>query len=125
MSRRILRPLAALVAMVAMVGVAQGNAAAYTEPARVQAVSWGLSSIDGPHRLTLAVSVGYCAGGPKPQIDHVTRKWRPRSVVFTVFVRFPKVHFGKNEVCGGVELFIWKQIKFGNSIAHRALYDGS
>lgn len=125
MGRRMLRMLAILAAMTAMMGGAQGSATAYTESAKVRAVSWTLSSIDGPHKLTLAVSTGYCVGKPKPRIVRITRKWRPRRVVITVFLRSPKVHFGKHEGCAGVGLGIQQQIRLGHSISHRALYDGS
>jgi len=110
--------------VLAFVSVVQGSASAYTEPEEVRAVSWGLSSIDGPHRLTLGLSTGYCVGKPKPRIDRVTKTWHPKSVVITVFLRYPEVHWGKNEACRGVGLGIGMQIRFGRSISHRAIYDG-
>lgn len=106
-------------------GAAQGSATAYTEPEEVRTVRWGLSSVDGPHGLTLTVLTGYCVGKPKPRIDRVTKTWHPKSVVIRVFLRYPKVHFGKSEGCGDLGLGISTKVKFGRSIAHRALYDGS
>ncbi len=106
-------------------GAAQGSAIAYTEPETVRPVTWHLSSIDGPHELTFVVTPGYCVGKPKPRVDHVSRAWHRKSVVITVFLRFPKVHFAKNEACAGVGLVMLKQLKLGHSIARRALYDGS
>jgi len=117
--------LIAVAVAVASMSVVQGSASAYTEPEEVRAVSWGLSSIDGPHRLTLGVLTGYCVGKPKPHIDRVTKTWHLKSVVITVFLRYPEVHFGKHEGCGDVGLGMSKQIKFGRSIRRRALYDGS
>jgi hypothetical protein len=113
------------VAVAAALGFAHGNALAYTEPEEIRAVSWGLNSIDGPHALTLGVLTGYCVGKPKPRIDHVTKTWHLKSVVITVFLRYPEVHFGKHEACGDVGLGMSRQIKFGRSIRHRALFDGS
>lgn len=115
----------ALALVLAMVGAAQGTVMAYTEPESIRPVRWSLDSIDGRHKLTFGVTTGYCVGKPKPQIDHVAKVWHRKSVVITVFMRFPKVHFGKKEGCAGVGLGMSKQIKFEHSIAHRALYDGS
>jgi hypothetical protein len=120
-----MRNCLALAFVLAVMGCAQGSAMAYAEPEAVRPVSWSLNSIDGRHKLTFGISTGYCVGKPKPRIDHVAKVWHRKSVVITVFLRFPKVHFGKNEGCGDVGLGMSKQIKFGHSIAHRALYDGS
>ncbi|HEY2335660.1 MAG TPA: hypothetical protein VGH58_11730 [Solirubrobacterales bacterium] len=120
-----MRKWLALVGALVVVCVGQADAAGYTEPEEVRAVSWGLNSVDGPHKLTLGISTGYCVGKPKPRLDRITKTWRRKSVVITVFLRFPEVHFGKNEGCGDVGLGMSKQIKFGRSIRHRAIYDGS
>jgi hypothetical protein len=117
--------LIAVAVAAASTSMVQGSASAYTEPEEVRAVSWALSSIDGPHRLTVGVSTGYCVGKPKPRIDRVTKTWHLESVVITVFLRYPEVHWGKSEACGDVGLGIGKQIRFGRSLSHRAIYDGS
>jgi hypothetical protein len=117
--------LLALAAVAVAMGAVQGGATAYTEPEEVRAVRWGLSSVDGPHALTLSVSTGYCVGKPKPRIDRIVKAWHPRSVVITVFLRYPRVHFGKHEACGGVGLGMSTKVRFDRSIVDRALYDGS
>jgi hypothetical protein len=123
--KRFARMTAVVAVALASAGVVQASASAYTEPEEIRAVSWGLSSVDGPHKLTLGISTGYCVGKPKPIIDRVAKAWHRRSVIITVFLRYPEVHWGKNEACGGVGLGIGKQIRFSRSISHRAVYDGS
>jgi len=125
MRRPVFRIALVLAATAVVTGAAQGSATAYTEPEEVRAISWALSSVDGPHRLTLTVTTGYCVGKPKPSIDHIAKAWHPRSVVITVFMRYPRVHFGKHEACGDVGLGISTKLRLGRSIAHRSLYDGS
>jgi hypothetical protein len=125
MGKRFGRMSIGLAVALASMSAAQGSAPAYTESEEVRAVSWGLSSVDGSHKLTLAISTGYCVGTPKPSIERVTKTWHPKSVVITVFLRYFEVHLGKNEACGGVGLGITKQIKFGRSIRNRVIYDGS
>ncbi|MBK5220708.1 MAG: hypothetical protein JJE35_13150 [Thermoleophilia bacterium] len=45
--------------------------------------------------------------------------------MLTVLMRFPAVHFGPDEACADIGLGMSGQIRFGPSITHRALYDGS
>jgi hypothetical protein len=106
--------------------MSNGQAAtAYTQPEKVVPFKWTIDSVDGPHRLTFVVVTGYCGGKPEPSIDHITKIWHPRSLVMTVFLRFPEVHFAENEACAGVGLGISRQLRFKRSISHRVIYDGS
>jgi hypothetical protein len=40
-----------------------------------------------------------------------------------VFVRYPEIHWGKHEACGGVGLGM--AVRLGRPLSHRAIYDGS
>jgi hypothetical protein len=105
--------------------VLQASAAGYVEPESVRPISWSLGSIEGPRRLTIGISTGYCVGKPKPRVDRIEREWHRRSLVLTVFIRYPEVHWGKHEGCGGVGLGMSMAVGLGRPLSHRAIYDGS
>lgn len=97
----------------------------WSEPARVEKVSWGLASVDGPRSLTMVVSTGYCVGMKMPRLLRPHVSWRPGRAVITARLFQPAVQFGPHEACGGVGLGMSKQVHFAHRIAGRVLYDGS
>ena len=102
------------------------------------------SPLTTPHRrtFTFAIKSGYCVGGPKPRIDHVTVVERPKtaarpfkSTVITVFLLHP-AHLRvippspppqgvSYNVCAGIGLTFVKLIKLKRPVADLFFYDGS
>lgn len=98
---------------------------AWTEPAETHPVSWSLSSVDGPGRITYSTGFGYCVGMPKPRLLRPQVVWRANEVIVTLREHKPEWRFGRNGACGDVMLGTSGHLHFARSIAGRGIYDGS
>jgi hypothetical protein len=118
-----------------------------TVPATVEASRWSMGTLRPDrspfmgHAFTLSVSIGYCAGLPKPKIDHLRVIERPKtagrpykSTVITAYVLYPQYQRvipppdpGNvvYDACAGLGLSLRKRIKLERPPEHLLLLDGS
>ena len=147
------RPRLAWSAAVALVGALcvsptlAATAEVVTQPPLVEVATWraaipktARSPAKGPiarnHRVGIFVEGGYCLGGPKPELDHVTLVELPktdrrpfRAAVITAYRRWPEFsytpaagpNYGK---CARVERTIFRWVRTKRPAADLRFYDG-